>query len=104
MEKQTKEQELEKERIYEILICPKCKIQLSVDSMGKRCFNCQEWQYEHLSKRIVILPEGRNQAISKFKEKLKERIHKECPNERSLYNNCWCDVLDIIEKTAQEIN
>ena len=46
---QNKQGEREEERVYEILICPKCKIQLSQDSMGKRCFNCQEWQYEYLS-------------------------------------------------------
>ena len=38
---------------YKILRCPNCKMQLYEKDMGKKCPNCNEWQYEHMAVKYI---------------------------------------------------
>ena len=46
------------EKKYFIYVCPQCKEQLSESDMGKKCFNCGNWQYNHLARKEVEIKEA----------------------------------------------
>jgi hypothetical protein len=72
---------------------------------------CGEWSEKHkkiwFCKSCRKYQEGRTQAISEFKEKLKKALKTDltgCFNSQKQCDEWNKDTNEIIEKTAQEIN
>jgi len=70
---------------YVVYICTKCGNLLTENIMGKKCFKCGEWTYNHLCKTIVIPKSAlvdQKAKIRKWVEQKKQWHKGECRNNK----------------------